>query len=112
MTIGYLGIRRIFFTFWSLVAQDQSYSSSSFQLRTEAIDPAFQSRINMRIQYPPFQAVARRQIWVRHILGPHSSTAVNGDEFDQLKEIEMNGEEIKNVVRTVRLLASDEKKPS
>ncbi|KAI1498632.1 putative AAA family ATPase [Biscogniauxia marginata] len=79
--------------------------------RVEAIDPAFQSRIHVTIRYPPLHAEARRQIWKGFIQNSQPDTTVKETDFDELKKINVNGREIKNLVKTAQLLASHEKTP-
>jgi hypothetical protein len=78
------------------------------------IDPAFASRIHVNIEYPELSKVARLSVWTnflaqsnpKHVLKAHKITA---DDLDKLSELEMNGRQIKNTVKTAQLLASHNK---
>ncbi|POR33773.1 26S protease regulatory subunit 4 [Tolypocladium paradoxum] len=83
--------------------------------RVENMDPAFQSRIHVSLEYPPLDAEARAAVW-RSFLGRTVSledTAVRGDaahgvtedEVRALSALDLNGRVIKNVLKTANLLA-------
>ncbi|KAI0161882.1 P-loop containing nucleoside triphosphate hydrolase protein [Hypoxylon sp. FL1284] len=76
-----------------------------------AVDPAFQSRIHVTIRYPPLDAAARRQIWKRFVCSSRPGAAVAEEDYDELMKLDVNGREIKNMVRTAQLLAGHEKTP-
>lgn len=79
--------------------------------RVEAFDKAFQSRIHLRVNYPPLDAAARRSVW-RNFLGlARRETRVGEKELDELAAVELNGREIKNVVKTAQLLAARQRGP-
>ncbi|KAI4865270.1 P-loop containing nucleoside triphosphate hydrolase protein [Hypoxylon rubiginosum] len=79
--------------------------------RVEAIDPAFQSRIHLTIRYPSLDAAARRQIWERFVRTPQQESTLQPQDFLELQSVDVNGREIKNLVKTAQLLASHEKVP-
>jgi hypothetical protein len=78
--------------------------------RATSIDPAFESRIHISLEYPPLDAEARVAIW-RGFLGraddvvAGKSHAVTPDEVTQLSELNLNGRQIKNILKTANLLA-------
>ena len=72
--------------------------------RGEAIDTAFQSRIHLTLQYPELSFDARYHIW-EQFLARTPSNAVSGDEISKLAELQLNGRQIKNTVKTALLLA-------
>ncbi|KAI0014216.1 P-loop containing nucleoside triphosphate hydrolase protein [Xylariaceae sp. FL0662B] len=76
--------------------------------RVEAIDPAFQSRIHLTIQYPSLGIDARRQIWERFA---SKGSSLQPRDFSELQSIDVNGRDIKNLVKTAQLLASHEQSP-
>ncbi|KAI1106939.1 P-loop containing nucleoside triphosphate hydrolase protein [Jackrogersella minutella] len=77
--------------------------------RVEAIDPAFQSRIHLTIRYPNLDVSARRRIWDQFIQSSHQEWTIPEWYFIELQDLDVNGREIKNIVKTAQLLASHEK---
>ncbi|KAL2840684.1 P-loop containing nucleoside triphosphate hydrolase protein [Aspergillus pseudoustus] len=75
--------------------------------RPENLDPAFESRIHVAIQYPELNTTARRQIWSQFLSGADVE-AFSDDQLDLLAEIALNGRQVKNVVKTAYLLASEQ----
>ncbi|KAJ0424931.1 P-loop containing nucleoside triphosphate hydrolase protein [Aspergillus carlsbadensis] len=75
--------------------------------RAENLDPAFESRIHVAIEYPELNIAARRQIWAQFLSGPETEP-FSSDELDSLAEVTLNGRQIKNVVKTAYLLASEQ----
>lgn len=74
--------------------------------RVEDFDPAFESRIHLTINYPKLDPDSRLHIWrtfVNRGAGDRSSIAEEG--LIELAKADLNGRQIKNVVRTARLLA-------
>jgi SpoVK/Ycf46/Vps4 family AAA+-type ATPase len=80
--------------------------------RPSTIDWAFMSRIHLWINYPNLDLEARRKIWSTFVRpqDDHSIYASNISDqtLDRLAEEELNGREIKNIVKTARLLSSRE----
>ncbi|RJE25045.1 AAA family ATPase [Aspergillus sclerotialis] len=72
--------------------------------RAENIDPAFESRIHVSLRYPELNKTSRRQIWTQ-FLGDAYLEGFSSQQLDQLGEMELNGRQIKNVLRTAHLLA-------
>ncbi|KUL87578.1 hypothetical protein ZTR_04635 [Talaromyces verruculosus] len=77
--------------------------------RVEAIDDAFQSRMDLIFRYPSLDKAARRQVWERFlgILGPGNHEITDSD-LDEIAKSELNGREIKNAIKTAYVLASDD----
>ncbi|KAL8356165.1 hypothetical protein RB601_001463 [Gaeumannomyces tritici] len=78
--------------------------------RAENLDPAFESRIHLSIRYPRLDCVSRLEIW-RTFAGKRKEggKGMEGLEEEELAELageELNGRQIKNVVKTARLLAA------
>lgn len=73
--------------------------------RAADLDPAFESRIHLNLKYPNLQRKSRREIW-RGFLKDFQET-----ELDELAAEDLNGREIKNVVKSARLLAAKDEKP-
>ncbi|KAI1865999.1 uncharacterized protein JN550_007977 [Neoarthrinium moseri] len=76
--------------------------------RVASFDPAFESRIHLTIDYPRLDFAGRLHIWRTFV---SSSSAVVEEELEGLSRIELNGRQIKNVVKTARLLAARERGP-
>ncbi|RYP90470.1 hypothetical protein DL770_003381 [Monosporascus sp. CRB-9-2] len=78
--------------------------------RVDNMDAAFQSRIHVSLEYPNLTSHGRRQIW-HNFLDDASSlrSEVTAEDVDQLSELDLNGRQIKNVLRTAQLLASRKK---
>lgn len=76
--------------------------------RVVNIDAAFQSRIHIGIEYPELSLSSRRHVWSNFItLGARQqSHGFSDSDLDLLATYEMNGREIKNVLKTAKLLAS------
>lgn len=76
--------------------------------RVANIDAAFQSRIHISIEYPELSLSSRRHVWSNFIaLGAmQQSHGFSESDLDLLATYEMNGREIKNVLKTAKLLAS------
>ena len=79
--------------------------------RVSDFDAAFESRIHLTIHYPALDTASRLKIWRAFVsLGEDESGLSEGD-LEGLAENEMNGRQIKNVVKTGRLLAKQRKVP-
>ncbi|KAL8798626.1 MAG: hypothetical protein Q9182_006520 [Xanthomendoza sp. 2 TL-2023] len=69
--------------------------------RVDHIDPAFQSRIHISMQYNELSLSSRRHVWSNFL----SSSAFSTDDIEKLARYKMNGREIKNVLKIAKLLA-------
>ncbi|KAH7323170.1 P-loop containing nucleoside triphosphate hydrolase protein [Stachybotrys elegans] len=81
--------------------------------RASAIDQAFQSRIHLTLRYPALSADAKMVIW-KHFIQNNKWAAGNTitpDQYARLAGLNINGREIKNLVKTAFLLASQKKAP-
>lgn len=65
--------------------------------RNEDIDPAFCSRISIVIGYKPLDFNTRRQVW-KNLLKA-ASLHIEESDIDSIASKEMNGRQIKNVIR-------------
>lgn len=78
--------------------------------RVSAFDLAFQSRIHLTINYPKLDIRSRMLIWRTFVRPQSDSTQYASDigerDLHILARTDMNGREIKNTVKTARLLAS------
>ncbi|KAF5665950.1 TOB3 (member of AAA-ATPase family) [Fusarium circinatum] len=77
--------------------------------RVSAFDPAFESRIHLTIHYPNLDYTSRLHIWKTFVNIDNGRSSLSGDELDELAGVELNGRQIKNVVKTARLLATHER---
>lgn len=79
--------------------------------RIESMDPAFESRIHLSLQYHELDKAARRQVWSTFL---HRSSemeesnvgAFSDADLDRLAKVPLNGRQIKNMLKTAQLLAS------
>ncbi|KAL8819490.1 MAG: hypothetical protein Q9223_002078 [Gallowayella weberi] len=71
--------------------------------RVDNIDPAFQSRIHISMQYNELSACSRRHVWSNFL--STSTHAFSTEDLDTLARYSMNGREIKNVLKIAKLLA-------
>lgn len=71
------------------------------------MDPAFESRIHVSIRYPELDATSRKQIWTQFI-GDSNLRNVSEEELAELAKLELNGRQIKNILRTAHLLVQEQ----
>ncbi|KAK8242946.1 P-loop containing nucleoside triphosphate hydrolase protein [Phyllosticta capitalensis] len=78
--------------------------------RVEQFDPAFESRIHLTVNYPNLDASSRRLIWRTFVMpeGTEAKSALTEGDLDELAQHDLNGRQIKNVVKTARLLAASD----
>jgi SpoVK/Ycf46/Vps4 family AAA+-type ATPase len=72
--------------------------------RLNNIDPAFGSRIHISMEYPSLDIEARKQIWA-NFLERGVNHELSDEEMEKLAQVEINGRQIKNVLKTSQLLA-------
>lgn len=80
--------------------------------RLGTIDAAFQSRVSLGIKYGPLLIEQREQIW-RNLLDRLGPSEIEGRQeimscIDAIKQWELNGRQIRNVLRMAQLLAFTE----
>ncbi|KAH6999336.1 P-loop containing nucleoside triphosphate hydrolase protein [Ilyonectria destructans] len=75
--------------------------------RVSSFDPAFESRIHLTINYPKLDSTIRLQIW--KTFAKRDLNGLSDDDLEELAEVELNGRQIKNVIKTARSLALSEK---
>lgn len=71
--------------------------------RAQNIDPAFESRIHISLQYKELDVDSRRHIWKQFL--SRSSETVTDAQINQMAEVPLNGRQIKNAIKTAGLLA-------
>lgn len=77
--------------------------------RVSTIDPAFESRIDVSIDYPDLTADLRLQIWKNFLFrseGIMSGVNLSEEQLTPLAELNLNGRQIKSAVKTAQLLAT------
>ncbi|KAK8121180.1 hypothetical protein PG999_005300, partial [Apiospora kogelbergensis] len=72
--------------------------------RVASFDDAFKSRIHVPLQFRPLPVESRRAIW-RQFCG-RVDARLDGDDLARLAGLELNGRQIKNIVKTANSLAS------
>ena len=70
----------------------------------ETIDSAFENRIDATIRYPDLDTDTRRHIW-KQLLGKTDKKAFSKSDLAKLEDRELNGRQIKKVLKTARTLA-------
>ncbi|KAJ5762273.1 uncharacterized protein N7511_005655 [Penicillium nucicola] len=73
--------------------------------RADNIDPAFESRIHLSLQYKDLDSKSRRHIWAQFLVRSAPTGAFTDEQLDQVAEVVLNGRQIKNVIKTAGLLA-------
>ncbi|OCK83952.1 P-loop containing nucleoside triphosphate hydrolase protein [Lepidopterella palustris CBS 459.81] len=74
--------------------------------RVNTFDPAFQSRIHISLDYPELSIDSRRMVWKNFLAASQQANTITDRQVDQLSLMNMNGRQIKNVLKTAQLLAS------
>lgn len=74
--------------------------------RVNTFDDAFKSRIHVPLKYDDLTFDSRKQIW-KNFLGKlgRGNVIMSEKEYESLAEAEINGRQIKNVIRTAKSLA-------
>lgn len=78
--------------------------------RIDTLSPAFESRIDLTIHYPDLDFESRLRIWQTVIQPGSDDNSITMEEVEDLATIAMNGRQIKNVIKTARMLAGTDKK--
>jgi len=74
-------------------------------------DAAFESRIHLTIHYPVLDSASRLHIWHTFINIGSSENQLSDGDLEALAKNEINGRQIKNIVKTARLLSNQQKVP-
>ena len=75
--------------------------------RIRNIDDAFHSRIHISMQYPALDRESRKHIWKTFAERQGKAGVDLADaDIDELSEVEINGRQIKNVLKTAGMLAA------
>jgi hypothetical protein len=80
--------------------------------RVDDMDPAFHSRIHISLEYPPLDTSARRAVWngfLGRTVDIHGKAGKSHDltdsDIEKLATLDINGRQIKNVLKMGNLLA-------
>jgi SpoVK/Ycf46/Vps4 family AAA+-type ATPase len=79
--------------------------------RVDNIDAAFESRIHLSLRYDGLNFDARKQVWVAFLERATEAENFTEEQIDMLAEIELNGRQIKNILKTAQLLATSKGMP-
>lgn len=79
--------------------------------RVETFDPAFQSRIHISLDYQELSVDSRTTVWKNFLDSSSQEHTITKVQLTELARMNMNGRQIKNILKIARLLASrkDEK---
>lgn len=69
------------------------------------IDPAFQSRIHISLEYPPLSLESRRMVWGNFLENLSIKHNISATELNKLAHMNVNGRQVKNLLKTAQLLA-------
>jgi ATP-dependent 26S proteasome regulatory subunit len=76
--------------------------------RVESLDDAFESRIHVSLKYPELTAMSRRRVWKNFIQTLQMDTSqITDADLDQFAAVDLNGRQIKNMVKMAGLLAAE-----
>lgn len=78
--------------------------------RADMIDPAFESRIHVSLAYKNLDETSRRHVWGQFLARSVNTESFSEEEMDRLAKEELNGRQIKNMLKTAGLLAWSQKK--
>jgi SpoVK/Ycf46/Vps4 family AAA+-type ATPase len=78
--------------------------------RSEMIDRAFESRIHLILNYPDLTPESKEHIWRQLARRSGIEVTLTDDDFARLKELPMNGRQIKNAIKNAIMLANRHKK--
>ncbi|KAK4945384.1 hypothetical protein LTR66_014394 [Elasticomyces elasticus] len=77
--------------------------------RITTFDPAFKSRVHLALKYHPLTPAARKELWAAFIKRTSKNPPKFADAvFKRLAQVDVNGRQIKNAVRTASALAKSE----
>ncbi|KFX91101.1 hypothetical protein V490_06073 [Pseudogymnoascus sp. VKM F-3557] len=79
--------------------------------RIDDFDPAFESRIHLTVHYPALDAASRLHIWKTFVRMGNSDSRLSDRDLAILAKNEINGRQIKNIIKTSRLLSKQQKVP-
>lgn len=74
--------------------------------RVQTFDPAFQSRIHISLDYQELTVESRKTVWENFLGSSSQEHTISKDQLRELARLNMNGRQIKNILKITRLLAS------
>lgn len=74
--------------------------------RVETFDPAFQSRIHISLDYQELSVDSRKTVWDNFLNNSIQEHVITTPQRSELARMNMNGRQIKNILKIARLLAS------
>ena len=74
--------------------------------RVQTFDPAFQSRIHISLDYQELSIDSRKMIWKNFLDSSSHDHTISAAQLKELSRMNMNGRQIKNILKIARLLAS------
>jgi SpoVK/Ycf46/Vps4 family AAA+-type ATPase len=77
--------------------------------RVSNMDAAFQSRIHVSMEYPGLTVSSRRQIWENFLKNSKQRSIILDEDLDYLATVDLNGRQIKNVIKMSFLLSMRKK---
>ncbi|KAJ9664970.1 hypothetical protein H2201_004834 [Coniosporium apollinis] len=78
--------------------------------RVTSMDAAFLSRIHLTLHFPDLDVPSRKYIWSNFLRLVHCDHELSERGVSRLAQININGREIKNLIKTAELLALSHKK--
>ena len=79
--------------------------------RISDFDAAFESRIHLTIHYPALDTPSRLHIWKTFIRMGNSENWLSDMDLETLAKNDINGRQIKNIIKTARLLSKQQNVP-
>ncbi|KAH8897599.1 P-loop containing nucleoside triphosphate hydrolase protein [Thozetella sp. PMI_491] len=79
--------------------------------RATAIDPAFESRIDITLAYKELTEDARVQVWRNFLQKLDTECSIGEEDIVRLAAAPLNGRQIKSAIKTARILATGKQKP-
>ncbi|KAF5651769.1 AAA family ATPase [Fusarium sp. NRRL 25303] len=79
--------------------------------RYPAIDPAFESRIDLSFVFQDLEPASRAKVWYNFLIREGKALAEDNDAIAKLASMPLNGRQIKSAVKTARILAASENLP-
>ncbi|KAF5537295.1 P-loop containing protein [Fusarium mexicanum] len=79
--------------------------------RYPAIDPAFESRIDLSFVFQDLEPASRGKIWYNFLIKENKALADDSNAIAKLASMPLNGRQIKSAVKTARILAASENLP-
>jgi hypothetical protein len=73
--------------------------------RVDNIDAAFESRIHLSLQYEELDKPSRKHVWETFLAKAKGVGVFEEQELETLANVQLNGRQIKNVLKTAQLLA-------